>query len=221
AIAGGLLLTAAAPQATISNYYCLLARADIALAVTLTAVSSLLALVSTPLVAGIGFAVLLDTQAGFGLPAGKVMQQVVNGLLLPIAAGMFIRHCAPGFVQRHRLRLRALSLVALAALLTLVLIDQAATIQRHLAMIVTLTTLFTAAAAGIGFGLARGASWSYSDTITMVSAFPARSLSIATLIAVNVLGRVEFLSFAVVFFLVQGVLLAPLMLWARPRAATP
>src|SRR5690349_2385971 len=50
-IAAGLLLTAAAPQAISSNYYCLMARADVALSVTLTAVSSGLAIVTTPLVA--------------------------------------------------------------------------------------------------------------------------------------------------------------------------
>jgi hypothetical protein len=44
-------------------------------------------------------------------------------------------------------------------------------------------------------------------------------LSIATLIAVNVLGRLEFLSFAVIFFLVQALLLVPGMLLFRNAAA--
>jgi hypothetical protein len=54
--------------------------------------------------------------------------------------------------------------------------------------------------------------------VTLIAAFPSRSLSIATLIAVNVLGRMEFLSFAVVFFLVQTVLLVPVMILARDRS---
>lgn len=214
-IAGGLLLAAAAPQATISNYFCLLARADIALSVTLTAVSSVIALISTPLVAGACFALLLDHGAGMALPAGKAMQQVVLGLLAPVAFGMLVRHYAPAFVARNRRRLRSASLLALFALLTLVVIDQAASIARHLGSIVTLAVLFTIAAAAFGYMLARALSWSYADTVTLVAAFPARSLSLATLIAVNVLGRLEFLSFAVVFFVVQGVVLAPLMLALR------
>ena len=51
AIAGGLILAAAAPQAMSSNYFCLLARTDVALSVTLTAASSVLAVASTPLIA--------------------------------------------------------------------------------------------------------------------------------------------------------------------------
>lgn len=224
-IAGGLLLAAAAPQATISNYFCLLARADIALSVTLTAVSSVIALISTPLVAGACFALLLDHGAGMTLPVGRAMQQVVLGLLLPVSVGMLVRHYAPGFVDRNRHRLRAVSLLALVALLTLVVIDQAGSIARHIESIVALAVLFTIGAAGFGYALARALSWSHADTVTLVAAFPARSLSLATLIAVNVLGRLEFLSFAVVFFVVQGIVLVPLMLVLRrgepPRADAP
>jgi BASS family bile acid:Na+ symporter len=104
AVAGGLILTAAAPQAATSNYYCLLARADIALSVTLTAASSVLAVASTPLVAGLAFDWLLEQQTGVRLPVGKVMQQVVTGLLLPVCAGMLVRRYAAGFVERNRKR---------------------------------------------------------------------------------------------------------------------
>lgn len=221
AIAGGMLLTAAAPQATMSNFFCMLARADIALSVTLTAVSSILAVVSAPLVASLSFRLLLGEHAEFALPPVKVMQQVVTGLLLPVAIGMLLRHHACGFVARHRDRLRMLSLFAVALLLGVIAVDQARTIEGNLVAIVTLAALFTVLAAALGFGLARGLAWPYADVVTMMSAFPARSLSMATLVAVNVLGRLEFLSFAVVFFIVQGALLAPVMLWARSRSPQP
>jgi BASS family bile acid:Na+ symporter len=219
AIAGGLILTAAAPQAMTSNYYCLLARANIALAVTLTAVSSVLAVATTPLVAGLGFDLLLGQQAGFALPAGKVMQQVVTGLLLPIGAGMLVRRYAPGFVERNRVRLQRLSAIAVGAMLAIMLVDQFATIQRNLVSILVVAVLFTACAVALGLGVARAFSWSRADTVTMVAAFPSRSLAIATLIAINVLGRLDFLSFAATFFLVQALLLIPAMLLARERVS--
>jgi BASS family bile acid:Na+ symporter len=218
AIAGGLILVAAAPQAIISNYFCLLARADIALSVTLTAISSLLATASTPLVAGWAFDVLMEPQAGFALPAAKVVQQVATGLLLPIAAGMLVRRYAPEFVERHRARLKGLSLVAMAAWLLIVLVNQAGTIERNLVPIVLAAVLFTAAAATLGLAIAQALRWPRMDVVTATVGFPARSLSVATLIAVNVLGRLEFLSFAVVFFLVQAALLVPAILLTRPAS---
>jgi BASS family bile acid:Na+ symporter len=219
AVAGGLILAAAAPQAMTSNYYCLLGHANLALSVTLTAASSVLALASTPLVAGLAFSLLLDQQAGFALPPAKVMQQVVTGLLLPVGAGMLVRRYAPEFVERNHVRLQRLAVFTIVAMLALIVMDQYVTIQRNLVSIVVAAVLFTAGAVVLGLSIAKGFSWTWADTITLVAAFPSRSLSIATLIAINVLGRLDFLAFAATFFLVQAALLIPAMLLARGRAA--
>ncbi len=215
AVAGGLILAAAAPQAISSNFFCLLARSDIALSVTLTAVSSALAVFVTPLIAGSMFALLLEQDTGFSLPVLKVMQQVATGLLLPVAAGMLVRHYAPAFVLRNRTRFQQLSLAALGIMLVVLFVEQADAIRGSFPTIALAAVLFTVGAAALGLGMARVFSWSREDTVTLIASFPSRSLSIATLIAVNVLGRLEFLSFAVVFFLVQAALLVPAMLLAR------
>jgi BASS family bile acid:Na+ symporter len=57
-IVGGMVLVAASPGGAISNYYVYLARADVALSVTLTAVSTLLAFVTFPLLTAAGFELL-------------------------------------------------------------------------------------------------------------------------------------------------------------------
>jgi BASS family bile acid:Na+ symporter len=216
AVSGGLILAAAAPQATSSNYFCLLGRANLALAVTMTAASSVLALASTPIVARLGFDLLLDQQVGFSLPVTKVMLQVLTGLLLPICAGMLVRHFAPGFVERNHVRLQRLTMATVVVLLAMILVDQAATIQHNLVSIILIAVLFTVAASTLGLCIARAFSWARADAVTMVAVFPSRSLSIATLIAINVLGRADFLAFAAPFFLVQSLLLIPAMLLSRP-----
>jgi len=218
-IAGGLILAAAAPQAISSNYFCLLARADIALSVTLTAVSSALAVAMTPLIAALGFSLLLRQDTGFTLPAAKVAQQVVTGLLLPVSAGMLVRHFAAGFVEHNRKRFQWLSVAAVVMMLAILLVDQAGNIWRTLVPTVLIAVLFMVGAAALGFAIAKAFSWNREDTVTMVAAFPSRSLSIATLVAVNVLEQLDFLSFAVVFFLVQSLLLIPVMILSRPANA--
>lgn len=218
-IAGGLILAAAAPQAISSNYFCLLARADVALSVTLTAVSSTLAVATTPLVAGAGFILFLGQDASFALPVGEVALQVVTGLLLPVTAGMLVRHFAPGFVARNRTRFQSLSVVAIVSMLAILIADQASNIWNTLLPTVMISVLFMAGAAALGFGIAKASSWNREDTVTMVAAFPSRSLSIATLVAVNVLEQRDFLSFAVVFFVVQSLLLIPVMMLSRPASA--
>jgi BASS family bile acid:Na+ symporter len=217
AVVAGLVLTAAAPQAISSNVFCLLARADIALSVTLTAVSSALAVVTMPLVAGALFDGLHAGAAGFALPTVRVMQQIATGLLLPVTIGMSLRHFVPEFVAHWRGAIQSVNLAGLGMMLAIMAFDQAHTIRDHGAGIALAAALFVVGAAAAGLAMARAFSWDRRDTVTMLAAFPSRSLSIATLIAVNVLGRREFLSFAVVFFVVQAVVLAPVMILARDR----
>jgi hypothetical protein len=104
-------------------------------------------------------------------------------------------------------------------MLAIILLDQAATIERNLASIIVAAVLFTAGAAVLGLIVAKGLSWNRADTLTMVAGFPSRSLAVAALIALNVLGRSDFLSFAATFYLVQALLLIPVMLLARPASA--
>lgn len=216
-VTGGLILIAAASQATMSNLFCLLGRADVALSVTLTALSSAAALVVTPFAAALLHGWFLDGTGGHALPVDAVARQVLTGLILPIAAGMLVRHLAPGWVERWRERFRWTSLALLTALLTLIVAGSGVALRDHLGTMVLASALFTVLAAGAGAGLAGLLRWSAKDRLTMVAGFPARSLSIATLLAVNVLGRVEFLSFAFVFFVVQAVLIAPVMWRSRGR----
>jgi hypothetical protein len=110
-------------------------------------------------------------------------------------------------------------MLAVVAMLAIVFADQAATIERNLVSIVVVAVLFTGGAAAVGLSVARALSWNRVDTLTLVAGFPARSLGIAALVAINALGRVDFLSFAATFYLVQALLLIPVMLLARPAAA--
>ncbi|MBI1396433.1 MAG: hypothetical protein GC151_10675 [Betaproteobacteria bacterium] len=215
-VAGGLILVAAAPQATISSFYCLLARSDVALSVTLTAVSSVTALVTTPWIASLGFDLLLDGDSSRArLPVGPVMRQVVTGILLPIGAGMLIRHRAPRFAARCRVPLQRASLAALVVLLVTVMATQADAIASNLRAIVVAALVFTAMAVALGLVVARVLRCTAGETVAMVAGFPSRSLSVATLVALNVLASLEFLAFAVVFFVVQAGVLVPAMLYGR------
>lgn len=217
-VAGGLILTVAAPQAMSANLFCVLGRSNVALSVALTVASSVIALVSTPLVAAFGFDLLLDQDTGFALPIGPVMMQILTGFLLPVAAGMLVRRYAPVFIEHNRARLQVLTLAIILATLAAIFIDQAAMVRRNLASIVVVAMVFTIGAAALGWSIARAFSWNRADSVTLLVAYPLRSLSVAALIAVNVLGRLDFLAFAASFYLLQALLLVPAMLIAR-RAA--
>lgn len=93
AIAVGVVLVGCAPGGTSSNVVSYLSKADVALSVTMTSISTLLAPIMTPL--------LTSWLAGSYMPInGKAMAlSIVQVVLLPIIAGVVIRLLAHSLVE--------------------------------------------------------------------------------------------------------------------------
>jgi BASS family bile acid:Na+ symporter len=94
-LAVGMLLLAASPGGTTANLFSHLYRGDVALNITLTAVNSLIAVVTLPLVTNLAIDFFDPPDAGsLGLQFDKVAQ-VFAVVLIPVAIGMLIRRQAP------------------------------------------------------------------------------------------------------------------------------
>src|SRR4051812_16922746 len=186
----GVLLVAACPAGSMANVYGHLARADVALSVTLTAVSCLAALVTMPALM-IGFRAYLGESATFVVPIPAIIGQLLLTLILPILAGMAARRRWPAMTGRHRRILFGSSLGALAALIGLVIAQEAAHFSAQLGEIALAVTLLTilAFAAGWATGRFGGAR---EDRFTVGLVFAVRNVGIATAVAVAVLGRPDF-----------------------------
>ncbi|MBL8539667.1 MAG: bile acid:sodium symporter [Betaproteobacteria bacterium] len=211
-LAMGVILAAAAPPGAISNYYALLARARVALAVTLTAISSLGAAIATPLLASLAHWFALRESAAFTLPAAKMLQQTVIGLLLPVLVGMAVRHFVPSWVARHESKLRGLALLAVALVVAFIITDQITLIRDQLVFLLQTAALFTGVLLAAGWLLGRFASDEVTERRALLFGFPARNMAVASLLAVAAFGRVDIAAFAAVFFLVQVIVLVPLAL---------
>ena len=90
----GLILVSCCPGGTASNVIAFLARADVALSVTMTAVSTLLAVLMTP--------ALTQALAGshVDVPAGGLLLDTVQVVVLPVVAGALIKWRFPVASQR-------------------------------------------------------------------------------------------------------------------------
>lgn len=114
----GLVLIACCPGGSSSNVFSMLAKGDVALSVSLTAVSSIITLVTVPLVmqwttASVGEAV------GIKLPIGNLLMQNLFTMLLPILLGICVRHWwynAAGKIERVLSRLAFPALMLLAGI---------------------------------------------------------------------------------------------------------
>ncbi|MEQ8387485.1 MAG: bile acid:sodium symporter family protein [Alphaproteobacteria bacterium] len=140
----GLILVGAAPGGTASNIVTYLARGDVALSITLTTVSTLVAIVLTPL--------LTWLLAGHRItvPAWEMLETMILIILLPVAVGTVVNTVA----GRHRHALVAVfPLISLAALVLILMVIFA--LNRAQLEILGLT-LFLAVLAHNAIGLAAG-----------------------------------------------------------------
>ena len=111
----GFVLIACCPGGSSSNVFSMLARGDVALSVSLTACSSIITLVTVPLIME-----WVTTAAGSAvqvhLPVGKLLMQNIVLMFLPIVAGIFVKKKWATAAQRMH---NVLSRIAFPALIFL------------------------------------------------------------------------------------------------------
>jgi len=120
-IATGLMILALCPGGVSSNLVTFLARGDVALSVTLTAVSSLITVFTIPYFSNLASHHFFGAGAVVELPIGTTIGQIFAITFLPIAIGMGIRQFAPNLSTKLE-KLTSMSATVLLAVIIVVLI---------------------------------------------------------------------------------------------------
>lgn len=116
----GLVLIACCPGGSSSNVFSMLAKGDVALSVTLTAVSSIVTLFTLPVIMELT-SHIISHNAGISieLPVGKLLVQNIVLLFVPLMAGWLFRRWKPMLAGKVS---RVLNKLAFPALMTLALL---------------------------------------------------------------------------------------------------
>ena len=92
----GLVLIACCPGGSSSNVFSMLAKGDVALSVTLTAVSSIITLFTLPLIMEFtSYFVSHNAGTTIELPIGKLLIQNIVLFFIPLLAGLLLRYKRP------------------------------------------------------------------------------------------------------------------------------
>lgn len=113
-IAAGVILIGSSPSGLASNVMAYLAKANVALSVTLTAVATVLAPIMTPL--------LMDFFAGAFVPIDfwGMMLSIVKIVILPIALGLLFNHFFHGKTPWLDKAMPIVSMTAIALIITVI-----------------------------------------------------------------------------------------------------
>lgn len=116
----GLVLIACCPGGSSSNVFSMLAKGDVALSVTLTAVSSIITLFTLPAIMELTSQfVSQNTGIAIELPIGKLLIQNIVLLFVPLVAGWLFSHVKPVLASKAN---KVLNKIAFPALMTLALL---------------------------------------------------------------------------------------------------
>lgn len=214
ALAGGLLLVAVSPGGVLSNYYCSVARLNVAFSITLTTVSGFVALAAMPLL----FAAVVPAALGmeaFGVPVGEMTMRLLLFLLLPVAVGMTLRHLFPAAIERGGRLLRASGLGLLVFFLALVFFEQRDAVVVMFGDAVRVTVAFTLLALVAGWLSGSLLQLNRTDRAVLAIEFGVRNVGIAALLALTTFQQPEFAAFGALFVLLQAPVLILALLLRR------
>ncbi|GGP75558.1 hypothetical protein GCM10009410_04650 [Shewanella ulleungensis] len=113
----GVMLLVLCPGGTTSNMFSHLAKADVALSVTMTAVASLLTVFTIPVVLNYSLIHFMGEGSEFQLPIMATMISLMKLTIVPIAVGMLIRRYAPKVAESTQVHVSRFGILFLTLLI--------------------------------------------------------------------------------------------------------
>lgn len=188
-IALGMMMVAACPGGNVSNFINHLAKGNNALSVSLTAFSSVAAIVMTPF--------SLELWAGMYAPTAGILTQVnldtlnilmTIGLILglPLIAGMAVNVYRPRLARLLTSWLKPLSIIIFVAFVIIAFINNVDTFLDYIHVVILIVFIHNLAALGAGWGL---------GYLTRLSSRDRKTLAIETGIQNSGLGLILIFTF--------------------------
>lgn len=187
ALAVGIMLLAACPGGTTSNMVTHLAKGDLALSITLTAVSSLFTFVTIPFILSFSLDYFYASGQVIDLPVLRTMGTLFLITLLPVSVGMLIRHYATGFALRLEPHLNRFALVFLVFLVISVCVQQREILGDALWAAGPATLFLNISTMLFGYYLARAYRLNAEQTTSISLEIGIQNSALAMLIATTLL----------------------------------
>jgi BASS family bile acid:Na+ symporter len=188
-IALGMFLVAACPGGNVSNYFSLVGRANVALSVSLTAISTLASVVATPFLFqfwGNRYGPTAALLQRIDISAMDVLVQILLVLTMPVTAGLLTARLFPDLTRRIAQPIKHLSFLILLGFIAVAFYANARQFVLYVHLVLGLVFLHNATALTSGYLLGRGVGQSVQNS---------RSIAIETGIQNSGLGLVLIFTF--------------------------
>jgi BASS family bile acid:Na+ symporter len=190
-LAAGLLLLSLCPGGITSNLVAKLAKADEALSVSLTTLSSLIGVFSVPILFNLLVINFEVASTEFALPLMDTIKEIFSLTVLPVSAGMLVAYFVPTYRAKLERWFTRIGTVLFIVLVLLIWTDQLAMITSSFASVgpaaiaLNILSMFAGASLSFLLGLNR------QQTKTMCLEVGIQNSALAFFIAYNLLDSPE------------------------------
>ena len=211
-LAVGLMLLAASPGGATANIYSHLAHGDVALNITLTAINSLLALVTLPLIVDAALVHFLGQDQYVPPPTRKVIE-VAAIIVLPVLIGMALRAGLPKVAAALEKPLRLFAVLVLVAVIGAAIVAEWERLPGFIAAVGAACLAFNLLSMAIGYGLPRLLDLPRSQAIAISMEIGIHNGTLAIFIALTVLQNSTLSVPAAVYSIIMFVTASAFTFW--------
>ena len=191
-IAVGLMILASCPGGVTSNLICFLAKADLALSVSLTAISSLISVFTIPLIMNFSINYFMDESQSIQLNLLETIAQIGGIVIIPVAMGMLIRHYKPLLAEKANKPIKIFSILVLSLLIIGVVTKERGNIVNYLEQCGIATVVLTISTFTIGLLTAKLFGLNKNQALTVSIESGIQNSTLAMSIALVLLQKTSF-----------------------------
>ncbi|MFF2368963.1 bile acid:sodium symporter family protein [Agromyces sp. NPDC058110] len=189
-LAVGMMMLAASPGGTTANLYSHLFRGDVALNISLTAVNSVVAVFTLPIITNLAIVYFNPFDDQLGLQWSKTLE-VFAIVLLPVAIGMVVRRFWPKFADAMDKPVRIASVVILVVVIAGAVASNWTLLVANFAQLALITVVFCLISLTVGYLVPRWLRVGKRQAIAASFEIGIHNATLAIVIAQSVLGSKE------------------------------
>lgn len=211
-MAVGLMILASCPGGPTSNLITQVCKGNIALSVTLTAVASIVSILTIPFILSYALEYFVsNTDVTIKLPIIDTIFQIMGITVIPISIGMLIRKHKINFAKRMEKPMRTASTVIFILVFIAVLAANADKLIDGMKEAGLVTLVLNIATMGLGYLTARLFKLNLKNTISITIESGIQNGTLALVIATSILNNVEMGipigAYAIWMFITAGILM--------------
>ncbi|MBN2651771.1 MAG: bile acid:sodium symporter family protein [Spirochaetales bacterium] len=151
-LAVGLMILAACPGGATSNLITNLSKGDVALSITLTAISSFITVLTIPFIANFSLWYFMSESEAISLPVLKTIGQVVIITIVPVSLGMVINKFKPNLCLKVDKTMKIFSALFLVIIILGSVLSNRENLLESFALVGIATLILNLSTYAIGYG---------------------------------------------------------------------